>query len=114
MDRELAFLERMGVVDYSLLLGRWPADLESELDLPIGYIRDDMVARGESATEIPSSADKLDGRTARLKPSGATGRTRDADQFIRGIKSAEGKWIYRMLVVDFMWNVNKLIRWQPR
>lgn len=65
----------MEVIDYSLLLGRWPADLESELDLPIGYIRDDMVARGESATEIPSSVDKLDGGTARLKPSGAAGRT---------------------------------------
>ena len=59
MDRDLAFPERMEVIDYSLLLGRWPADLESELDLPIGYIRDDMVARGESATEVPSSATNL-------------------------------------------------------
>jgi hypothetical protein len=57
MDQDLAFLERMEVVDYSLLIGRWPAGLESELDLPIDFIRDDpgdMVARGESAAEIPS------------------------------------------------------------
>ena len=32
----------------------------------------------------------------------------DADQFIGGIKSADGKWIYRISIVDFMWNVNKL------
>jgi hypothetical protein len=54
------------------------------------------------------SADKLDGGTARLNPSVAAGRMVDADQFIRGIKSADGRWIYRISIVDFMWNINKL------
>ena len=120
LDQDLAFLEKMEVIDYSLLLGRWPADLESEVDLPIGFIMDDAsdtVARGESATETPLSADELDGGTACLNHSVAEGRMGDADQFIRGIKSADGKWIYRMSIVDFMWNINKLhpmaakVRW---
>jgi hypothetical protein len=111
LDQDLAFLEEMEVIDYSLLLGRWPADLESELELPIGFIGgdpSDMVARGESAAEVPPSANKLGGGTARLNPSIVERGTADADQFIRGIKSADGKWIYRISIVDFMWNVNKL------
>lgn len=32
----------------------------------------------------------------------------DADRFIGGIISAGGKWIYRISIVNFMWNVNKL------
>ena len=111
LEQDLVFLERMEVIDYSLPLGCWPADLESELELPIGFTRDDpseMVSGGELAAEVRSGASELDGATTRLNPSMAAGCTKDADQFIRGIKSADGKWIYRMSIVDFTWNVNKL------
>lgn len=98
------------MIDYSLLLGRWPADLEAELELPIGFIRGDagdMAAREESAADVPSSTGNLGGGTAHLTSS-MERRTGDADQFIKGVKSADGKWIYRMSIVDVMWNVNKL------
>ena len=111
IDRDLAFLERVEVIDYSLLLGRWPADREYELDPPIGFLRDgpsDVVAREGSAAEVPPTADRLGRGTAHLNPSMAGRRLGDADQFMGGIKSADGKWIYRMSIVDFMWNVNKL------
>lgn len=31
------------------------------------------------------------------------------DDFTKGILSADGQWIYRMTIVDFLWNVNKLV-----
>ena len=91
----------MEVIDYSLLLGRWPADLEYELEPPIGFNKDDpsdTVARKGSTAEFGGGLNALM----------AERRMGDADQFIRGIKSADGKWIYRVSIVDFMWNVNKL------
>jgi hypothetical protein len=29
--------------------------------------------------------------------------------FIRGFDSADGQWIYRLTIVDFLWNVTKLV-----
>ena len=54
----------------TLLLGRWSTDLEYRLEPPIGFIRDnpiDMVARGGSVADFPSSADMLGGGTAKFE-----------------------------------------------
>lgn len=30
------------------------------------------------------------------------------DDFVRGVRSADGKWVYKMCILDFFWNVQQL------
>ncbi|KAF8463602.1 hypothetical protein BDZ91DRAFT_776907 [Kalaharituber pfeilii] len=63
LERDTEFLMKMEIIDYSLLLGRYPADL---LDPP------------------------------------------QQGSFLSGVRSADGKWIYKMCILDYLWNVKQL------
>lgn len=69
LEQDTKFLEEMGTVDYSLLLGRYP----------VGVLVEDEI--------------------------GGIGKERD---FGKGVRSADGRWIYRICIVDFLWNVDQL------
>lgn len=36
------------------------------------------------------------------------GKVLQPESFITGVKSGDGKWIYKMCILDFLWNVNQL------
>lgn len=64
LKQDLDFLTSIETIDYSLLLGRYPAHLVPSLPQP--------------------------------------------ESFVSGVTSADGKWVYRMCIVDFLWNVKQL------
>lgn len=32
----------------------------------------------------------------------------EPENFVTGVRSADGKWVYKMCVLDFLWNVKQL------
>lgn len=30
------------------------------------------------------------------------------DHFVRGVRSADGKWVYKISILDFFWNIEQL------
>jgi len=53
-----------GIIDYSLLLGRYPVDIFGKVPQP--------------------------------------------ESFLTGVRSGDRKWVYKMRIVDFLWNVKQL------
>lgn len=64
LERDTEFLMRKEIIDYSLLLGRYPVDMFGEVPQP--------------------------------------------ESFLTGVRSGDGKWIYKMCILDFLWNVKQL------
>lgn len=81
METDTAFLEIMETIDYSVLLGRYPISL---------FHRKTDTNKGRDALALPKQ-----------------GKT----DFVRGVISADGKWVYKLCVLDFFWNVKQL---QPK
>ncbi|TGZ81015.1 SAICAR synthase-like protein [Ascodesmis nigricans] len=83
LERDLEFLEQMGTIDYSLLLGRYPVEM----------------FKGEGGTlEWGGDAAAAD----------TSGKGRWEERFVKGVRSGDGKWVYRMTVLDWLWNVERL------
>ena len=78
-ERDTAFLQDMKTIDYSLLLGRYPVDMFHPPHQDGGE-RDPMALPAEGTTD-----------------------------FVRGIRSADGKWVYKMVLLDFFWNTEQLM-----
>ena len=81
LETDTAFLEIMETIDYSVLLGRYPISL---------FHRKTDTNKGRDALALPKQ-----------------GKT----DFVRGVISADGKWVYKLCVLDFFWNVKQL---QPK
>ncbi|KAF8428647.1 hypothetical protein EV426DRAFT_279846 [Tirmania nivea] len=64
LERDTEFLMQKEIIDYSLLLGRYPVDMFGEVPQP--------------------------------------------ESFFTGVRSGDGKWIYKMCILDFLWNVKQL------
>lgn len=97
LERDTSFLESLQTVDYSLLLGRFPSS--SSPQLPLGF---------ESAT-VPAPVSRIINAAKHSLPFSKDHDIITGGDFIKGVVSADGEWIYRMTIVDFMWNVNKLV-----
>ena len=78
IERDTAFLQDMKTIDYSLLLGRYPIDM-------FHPPRQDGGERDPMALLAGGAAD-----------------------FVRGVRSADGKWVYKMALLDFFWNIEQL------
>ncbi|PVF99483.1 SAICAR synthase-like protein [Serendipita vermifera] len=100
VERDTLFLERLEIVDYSLLLGRYPAS--STPAPPVGL---------ESRGLLPSTITDIVNSSVIREAAGLNQRKKavTGDDLTRGILSADGQWIYRLSIVDFLWNVNKLV-----
>ena len=79
IERDTAFLQDMKTIDYSLLLGRYPVDMFHPPRQGSGE-RDPMALPAGGATD-----------------------------FVRGVRSADGKWVYKMALLDFFWNIEQLM-----
>ncbi|KAG6008394.1 hypothetical protein E4U54_008713 [Claviceps lovelessii] len=82
------FLARSNVVDYSLFLARFP-----KAELKAGSAS----AGVEGAEGAEEADDQLAATTALVAPSWRT-----------GVPSTDGKWIYRAVLLDFLWAKHKL------
>lgn len=83
---DTAFLERLSVVDYSLFLVRFPASADPQ--------RPD---------------DRALSSTMRKRDSGLGSETADVGvSWRQGVESADGKWTYRAVLLDFMWCKHQL------
>lgn len=82
---DTAFLERASVVDYSLFLVRFPGGLDPE--------RPDDRARSSAL---------------RTRKDSGTGSAEEDVSWRRGVQSADGKWMYRAVLLDFMWCKHQL------
>ncbi|KAG0126507.1 hypothetical protein HOY82DRAFT_587218 [Tuber indicum] len=78
LESDTAFLERMETIDYSVLLGRYPVSM---------FHRKIYTTKGRDALALPERG-KMD--------------------FVRGVISADGEWVYKFCVLDFFWNVKQL------
>ncbi|KAG8862836.1 hypothetical protein FRC20_011049 [Serendipita sp. 405] len=97
IERDTSFLERKEVVDYSLLLGRFPASSSPPPPIGLGLATvSDHVSHGLS-------------RIKHILHVADPGQLPTGDDLARGVLSSDGKWIYRFSIVDFLWNVNKLV-----
>jgi len=81
LEKDTKFLEEMGTIDYSLLLGRYPIEM-------------------------------FEGEGGSLKWGGEgtsnAGGAPPEERFVKGVRSGDGKWVYRMCVLDWLWNVDQL------
>ncbi|CAG7853017.1 SubName: Full=Uncharacterized protein {ECO:0000313/EMBL:CCA70892.1} [Serendipita indica DSM 11827] len=120
LEQDTAFLEELETVDYSLLLGRFPAssspqpplglDASSTVHLPISDVLQQGASKIKRALGISSSQETEDvAPTAGASASGREGQKLTGDDFTKGVLSADGEWVYRLTIVDFLWNVNKLV-----
>jgi hypothetical protein len=100
VERDTLFLEKLEIVDYSLLLGRFPSS--SNAAPPLGL---------ESRSLLPSAVTDLVNASGIREAAGLSNRKKvlTGHDFTKGILSADGQWIYRLSIVDFLWNVNKLV-----
>ncbi|CUS10958.1 unnamed protein product [Tuber aestivum] len=78
LKTDTAFLERMEAIDYSILLGRYPISM---------FHKETGTGKGRDGLALPKRG-KMD--------------------FVRGVVSADGKWVYKLCVLDFFWNVKQL------
>ncbi|KAL1953921.1 hypothetical protein VTO42DRAFT_2043 [Malbranchea cinnamomea] len=84
---DTAFLRRANVVDYSLFLVRFPARVNPAR--PDDRALSSTLQRRDSACEADARAGK-------------------DESWRRGVKSADGKWTYRAVLLDFMWSKHQL------
>jgi hypothetical protein len=80
ISKDTAFLAKYNAVDYSLFLLRTPRPRDQQSD--------------------PSSSSNVSARLP-YEP----GQTQN---WRNGIKSADGKWIYRAIILDFFWSKHKV------
>jgi hypothetical protein len=78
LERDTAFLRDMRTIDYSLLLGRYPVEMFHHTPRE-GMEKDPLVLPEEGGSD-----------------------------FVGGVRSADGKWVYKMCLLDFLWNVEQL------
>lgn len=97
VERDTKFLESLDVVDYSFLLGRFPASSRPSPTIGSTTLSSTIADR----VIPPGVKHTVQGFLANPSPTG--------DDFTNGILSADGQWIYRMTIVDFLWNVKKLV-----
>lgn len=111
--KDTEFLQNLGVVDYSLLFGRFPASSKDALPVPLGF-EHHVILADRAASHTPSRLSTV------LRPNEPSHRDErsnwDSDgdapsgaDFIGGVLSSDGEWIYRMTIVDFLWNVDKFV-----
>lgn len=86
LNADTEFLANSNVVDYSLFLVRFPGPSQN--------------LKSQSTTELATSDDTL------LAP-----RRKSKETWRNGVTSIDGKWIYRIIIIDFFWARHKL---QPR
>lgn len=101
IERDTSFLEGLEIVDYSLLLGRFPASASPQV--PLGFEHTTVLAKPVS--RIVNAVQKMHS----LSSSKEHQHPLTGDDFIKGVLSADREWVYRMTIVDFMWNVKKLV-----
>lgn len=100
VERDTSFLESLQIVDYSLLLGHYPAS--SSPQLPLG-----LRPRAKLSSLVHQVLDNIGPED--IFPRSGKRDTFDSDDFTRGVLSVDGRWIYRMSIMDFMWNINKMV-----
>ncbi|KAG5923431.1 hypothetical protein E4U42_004962 [Claviceps africana] len=90
------FLARSNVVDYSLFLARFP---KSEVAAAASASASASASALASATATASAAD--------FEDDDATTATLVSPSWRTGVPSTDGKWIYRAVLLDFLWAKHK-------
>lgn len=83
LNADTEFLANSNVVDYSLFLVRFPAP--------------GQLSTSRSTTEFTASDDTP-----------LAVRVNDGETWRDGVTSIDGKWIYRIIIIDFFWSRHKL------
>lgn len=107
LRKDTDFLRNLGIVDYSLLFGRWPSVAKDQIPPPLGLESALSLLPRKAASKIKAVIDVV----THLQDDTENDEEdfHDGCDFIQGVESADGKWIYRMTIVDFLWNVTKLV-----
>jgi hypothetical protein len=89
MRKDTEFLQRLGIVDYSLLFGRWPSSLKDRIPFPLGLEDQAFFSPRKMMNKAKTILEAVKHGQDNETEADREGIEASAD-FIRGIESADG------------------------